>query len=152
MSIINNNSKDKFEDRNNNLDVGVKYDDDKERFDLFPPYPMLELGKVFTFGSKKYEDRNWEKGMKWGKIFSAAMRHLWKFWLGEKCDEESGLHHLAHAAWNCLILLEYTITRQEFDDRYKRSIQIYKELKVQEKEMTLDESKEYLIKQSLSEK
>ena len=96
---------------------GIKFDSGKERFDLIPARPLFYLAKVYTFGAKKYEDRNWEKGMKWGKIFGAIQRHLWKFWMGEDLDDETGLPHLAHAAWGCLTLLEYYHTHSQLDDR-----------------------------------
>lgn len=96
---------------------GVKYDGDKERFDLIPARPLLELARVYTMGAKKYDDRNWEKGIKWGRIFAAIMRHLWKFWRGEDIDDESGLPHVVHAAWGCFTILEYYHTHPELDDR-----------------------------------
>lgn len=98
---------------------GTKYDGGKLRFDLFPPRPLEQIAEVYTYGASKYNDRNWEKGITWGRIFAAVMRHLWKFWRGEENDEESGLHHLAHAAWGCVTLLEYTRTHAELDDRSK---------------------------------
>jgi len=101
------------------LKDGIKYDENKERFDLIPPQPLLELAKVYTIGAKKYEPRNMEKGMAWGRVFGAIMRHLWKFWRGEDYDEETGLHHVAQAAWGCFTLLDYTKTHPEFDDRVK---------------------------------
>ena len=101
------------------MDVARKYDNEKERFDLIPPGPLLELARVYTYGAGKYADRNWEKGLAWGRIFAAIMRHLWKFWRGEWVDDESGLPHLAHAAWGCFALLEYMNTHPELDDRPK---------------------------------
>ena len=94
-----------------------KDDTNKARFDLIPPRPLYQLAEVYTAGAKKYTDRNWEKGMKWGRIFGAVMRHLWSFWMGENNDRESGQPHLAHAAWGCLTLLEYIDTHPEMDDR-----------------------------------
>jgi hypothetical protein len=96
---------------------GVKFDDGKLRYDLVPPYPLNELVKVYTVGAKKYSDRNWEKGMSWGRIFAALMRHCWAFWNGEENDPEDGIHHMAHAAWCCLALIEYGKTHKELDDR-----------------------------------
>ena len=101
----------------NNKPAARKYDDGKERFDLIPAVPLLKLAQIYTYGVGKYGDRNWEKGMKWGRVFAAIMRHLWKWWKGEKVDEESGLSHLAHAAWGCFALLEYETTHPEHDDR-----------------------------------
>jgi hypothetical protein len=97
--------------------AGVKHDQGKERFDLIPPGPLLEVAKVFTYGAAKYEANNWRKGIAWGRVFAAIMRHLWNFWRGYEKDQESGLPHLAHAAWGCLVLLEYGTTRMSFDDR-----------------------------------
>ncbi len=95
----------------------VKHDEGKARFDLIPPGPLLELAEVYTKGAEKYDPRNWEKGMSWGRIFAALMRHLWKFWRGEVADPEDGLSHLAHAAWGCMTLMEYRRTHPELDDR-----------------------------------
>ena len=101
------------------LTEGMKYDGDKLRFDLIPPEPLERLAEVYTMGAAKYEDRNWEKGIKWGRVFGAIMRHMWAWWKGEDVDPESGLPHLAHAAWGCFALLEYRNTRRDFDDRVK---------------------------------
>ncbi len=95
----------------------IKHDQDKPRFDLIPAEPLIELAKVFEMGSRKYSDRNWEKGMKWGRIFGALMRHAWAFWNGETHDKESGLHHMAHCAWGCLVLVEYVNKNNGEDDR-----------------------------------
>jgi len=43
--------------------------------------------------------------------------HLWSWWAGEDADPETSLNHLAHAAWNCLALLEFARTHPERDDR-----------------------------------
>lgn len=96
---------------------GNKYDGDKERYDLIPAGPLNTLAQVYTMGAKKYADRNWEKGIRWGRIFAAIMRHLWAFWRGEDMDPESGLPHPVHAAWGCFTLLEYMNTHRELDDR-----------------------------------
>jgi hypothetical protein len=81
---------------------------------------MFYLVDVYTHGAEKYADRNWENGLHWSRIFAAIMRHLWKWWSGEDDDRESGLPHLAHAAWGCFALLEYGHTWRSLDDRPKR--------------------------------
>lgn len=100
------------------LKAGVKYDGEKLRYDLISQIALEELAKVYTMGAKKYEDHNWRKGMKWSRIFSALMRHMWAFWRGEENDSESGLSHVAHAMWNCATLLEYAQMHRKFDDRF----------------------------------
>lgn len=99
------------------MNEAIKHDDDKLRFDLVPPHALQEVVAVYTMGAKKYGDRNWEQGLAWGRVFGAIMRHLWAWWAGEDNDPESGLSHLAHAAWGCLALLEYQHTHPELDDR-----------------------------------
>ncbi len=96
---------------------GVKYDQDKLRYDLIPANALDELAKVYTFGAKKYADRNWEKGMAWSRIFGAIMRHSWAWFRGQTHDPETGLNHMVHAAWGCLALVEYSITNKGEDDR-----------------------------------
>lgn len=96
---------------------GVKHDAEKECFDLFPMIPLLELAKLFTLGAIKYGVRNWEKGMKFGRLFAAMMRHAIKWWAGEEYDPENGQHHLTAVAWNALALRELQRTHPEMDDR-----------------------------------
>ena len=103
--------------------IGVKYDGSKLRYDLIPTKPIQDLAEVFTFGAQKYADRNWEKGLEWGRLYAAAHRHLAAFWSGQDLDEESALPHLAHAVWNLVALLEYAETRPEFDNRPDRVIE-----------------------------
>ena len=95
----------------------IKYDQNKLRYDLIPACSLEELVRVYTFGAGKYGDRNWEKGMSWGRIFGAIMRHLWAWWRGENTDPETGITHLAHAAWGCFALIAYVDRGSGTDDR-----------------------------------
>jgi hypothetical protein len=104
---------------NTNPDLADKFDDEKLRMDLLPMRPIEDIAAVLTYGAKKYKPNNWRKGMRWGKAFAAALRHLWAWWKGEDNDKESGLSHLAHAATEILFLLEYGRTHKELDDRVK---------------------------------
>lgn len=99
------------------LAEGTKHDGEKLRYDLISPIGLEAIAAVYTFGAKKYEDHNWRKGIKWSRVFAAIMRHLWAWMRGEEFDPESGLPHLAHAAWGCFTLLDYARTRRNFDDR-----------------------------------
>jgi len=96
---------------------GEKFDDGKLRFDLVPADSLEDVVRVFTYGSEKYGDRNWEKGLLWGRLFAAVQRHLWCWWRGQDVDDESGLPHLAHAACSLLMLLDYKRSRAGSDDR-----------------------------------
>jgi len=98
---------------------GVKHDHGKARFDLIPPEPLWALADLYTKGAEKYEDRNWEKGMRWGRVFAALMRHAWKWWSGEEYDPEDGQHHLISVAWCAFALYTYFIRKIGEDDRPK---------------------------------
>lgn len=78
------------------------------RFDLIASPFLWQLAEVCGFGAKKYDDDNWRKGYDWGLSFAALQRHLHQFWQGEEIDQESGLPHLAHAAWHCMVLLTFS--------------------------------------------
>lgn len=97
--------------------AGIKHDVGKARFDLLPVKPLFKVVEVYTIGAKKYSDRNWEAGLKWGRVFAAMMRHAWNWWRGEKYDPKDGQHHLASVAWCALTLMEYEETHPELDDR-----------------------------------
>ncbi|MGH9428669.1 MAG: dATP/dGTP diphosphohydrolase domain-containing protein [Terriglobia bacterium] len=99
------------------LNTGVKYDAGKLRYDLVAWDALDEVARVYTYGARKYADRNWELGMSWGRVFAAVIRHLSKWAMGERLDDESGLPHLAHAAWGTLTLLAYETRRSGTDDR-----------------------------------
>lgn len=88
---------------------GLRYDTGKNRLELIPAEWPLALGEVLTAGANKYADRNWERGMSWSKMIGCALRHLYKFMLGERYDPETGCHHLAHCAWNILALMTYDV-------------------------------------------
>jgi len=98
---------------------GTKFDDNKPRPSLMPVGPLLEVAALYTKGSIKYGEHNWEYGMKWSRIFDALIRHSFKWWNGEECDQEDGQHHLAAVVWNALALMEYRETHPELDDRFK---------------------------------
>ena len=100
---------------------GLRYNDNKNPVDLVPPSLILAVGEVFGAGAKKYAPRNWERGMAWTKVYGCLMRHIlkWASPFHSDLDEETGLSHLAHAATNVAMLIEYDLTCKELDDRIK---------------------------------
>lgn len=96
---------------------GVRYDEGKTQFHLLPSDGISELAKVYMFGARKYSAYNWERGMAWSRCFNSLLRHLYAYWDGEERDAETGLHHMAHAAWNALALLVYSLRGIGTDDR-----------------------------------
>jgi hypothetical protein len=100
------------------LTEGVKHDSGKTtRPELIPPEAVEALGTVLAFGARKYADRNWELGMGWGRVFGAAMRHLWAWWRREDKDPETGYSHLWHAFTCVAFLLTYEQRKIGKDDR-----------------------------------
>ncbi len=108
------------------LTVGTKQDAGKVRLDLIPPEVIFALGDILTFGANKYADRNWEKGMSWGRVYGALMRHLWAWWAGKRAtksflfddiDGETERSHLWHAACCIAFLLTYEERKIGQDDR-----------------------------------
>ena len=99
--------------------AGIKKDDGKLRYDLYPPEAMEGTVKILTIGANKYSDRNWEKGMQWSRVFGALMRHLWKWFSGEDNDLETGESHLDHAACCIAFLQTYSKRKIGKDDRVK---------------------------------
>ena len=97
----------------------MKYDGEKVRLDLLPADPIIDIGKVLTYGARKYNPENWRKGLAWSRCYGAALRHLLAWHKGETNDPETGLNHLAHAACEILFLLEFSRTHPELDDRPK---------------------------------
>jgi len=82
------------------------------------PMALWEVGLISGFGNKKYERYNFAKGYKWSLSYDAMQRHLKLFWSGEDRDQESGLLHIAHAAWHCLALLCFYTRGKGTDDRF----------------------------------
>lgn len=100
---------------------GIKYDKNKLRYDLIPVIPLKKVAEVYTIGAEKYDDRNWELGMDWGRIYAAMMRHANAWWGGEQNDQIDGQHHLSSVVWCALALMEYERTHPEFDPRTKNN-------------------------------
>lgn len=90
---------------------GLRYNAGKNQVELLPPEWIWGLAMVTTRGSIKYVARNWERGMAWATVVGCVIRHTLKFVCGERYDEETGCHHMAMAAWNCLALMTYDIRK-----------------------------------------
>lgn len=91
------------------------------RFDLIPPEATWALAEVYGAGTKKYNDRNWEKGYKWGLSVAALERHL-NLWKQRKSwDTEgegaTGCHHLMQVAWHAFTLFIFELRGIGTDDR-----------------------------------
>jgi Domain of unknown function (DUF5664) len=89
---------------------GAKVDAGKVRMHLITggmARAITEVAKIATFGAKKYTDGGWTSvpdGFR--RYEDAQQRHAAYRHIGEEIDQESGLSHLAHEAWNALAKLD----------------------------------------------
>lgn len=91
---------------------GMKFDGGKQFASLpFLDFPdaMQELVKVSTFGANKYARHSWKTVPEAAMRYEDALaRHFLKQYY-EPLDDESGLAHKAHLAWNALATLQMAI-------------------------------------------
>ena len=104
---------------------GKKYDEGKNRMGLVLEgfaNALWEVGKVGTFGCERYGEFNWKyvDNAK-SRYKDALFRHLFQYMQGKDIDDESGLRHLSHAAWNILAMLEFEL-KGKTDFKYKEPI------------------------------
>lgn len=94
--------------------IGVR----KPQLDKVPPAAIIHLAKAMENGAAKYGPFNWrEKKVKSSVYLAAAQRHILSWADGEDVAEDSGVHHLAHAAACLAILLDAEATESLVDDR-----------------------------------
>lgn len=98
---------------------GARYNGGKPKFSLIPLCTLEDEARVWEYGMRKYAAWNWAKGMDWSIPYECALRHLSAWQRGEEIDAESGQKHLAHVMANVRMLLLYSETYPEGDDRPK---------------------------------
>lgn len=113
-SVLDCGPKTRFRDE----ETGGEKEESQARFDLIPPDALTALARIYGMGASKYAANNYLKGYPWHLSIAALERHVQKFKAGEDYDEESGLPHLAHAAWQCFTLLVFLNRGLGTDDRY----------------------------------
>lgn len=99
---------------------GAKLDAGKNRLGLVIggfANALQAVGDVGTFGARKYTDNGWREVPNGVERYTDALyRHLLASHAGEAIDDESGLLHAAHSAWNALAVLELKL-RESPDER-----------------------------------
>lgn len=86
----------------------------------FGAFPVKALGMIaehYGKGGIKYSPFNWTAGYKWSFAYDAAMRHLFSVAFGELEDEDTGSIHIVAVVWHTFLLIEFSETHPEFDDR-----------------------------------
>jgi hypothetical protein len=94
------------------MSEGMKFDEDKARWDLLPWDEIEDIVDVLTYGAKKYDADNWKSvSDPFNRYFSAMHRHIRAWDSGQSHDVETNKHHLAHAM--CCLLFLLWFTKQE---------------------------------------
>lgn len=96
---------------------GVKNDGHKPDLSLLPRTALEQIALAFMDGEKKYGRYNYRRGMKWSRLIGATLRHVFAFASGEDYAPDSGIHHLAHAGANIIMLLEFYFHKLGTDNR-----------------------------------
>lgn len=98
---------------------GRKDDNGKPRWDLLPVRAVSSMVEALTYGANRYGDNNWRM-VPDGKqrYLGATLRHLVQWWLGNRIDPDSGVHHLgcAMASIGFMYELTETLRKDEQDD------------------------------------
>lgn len=100
----------------------------KPELSLIPFHAMWGIGQALTYGKKKYTRKgqsgafNYKKGkgLRWGQVVSALLRHTFSWLGGEELDQESGLKHVWHIGACAVMLIDLTDSGIGEDDRFKK--------------------------------
>jgi hypothetical protein len=85
-----------------------------------PLEALCAAAASFEYGSKKYCDRNWEKGLPWQQMIDSLKRHIEDFERGHDRDDGengSGLHQVCMITACAMMLATSVIRNIGVDDR-----------------------------------
>lgn len=86
----------------------MRFNAGKEKWGLVNFEALKPMVQVLMYGAKKYEPRNWEKGLSKEEILESMLRHVFELLKGNLIDEESGLPHIGHIQCNALFYSYFT--------------------------------------------
>lgn len=96
--------------------TGIKFDQGKAPISLIDPRFTEEVARVLAIGEQKYGRANWQ-GLKVERLLDAVKRHVLELEKSNDHDDETGLHHAAHAASGLMFIFWLLNNRPESDDR-----------------------------------
>lgn len=100
-------------------EAGVKFDNGKIRASLIMcsmARALEAVCEIGTFGANKYTDDGWLEVPNGEQRYTDALfRHMFLEAKGSKYDDDSGLRHAAHTAWNALARLDIQLRREDYD-------------------------------------
>lgn len=94
---------------------GAKLDHGKPRVDLVVggfPRAILAVAEVAAYGAAKYTEGGWRHVENGVSRYTAAKDRHRVLGAIEECDQESGMMHASHEAWNALAVLELMLTER----------------------------------------
>lgn len=104
--------------------VGERKNNGKLRWRNFPLFLLEDLMRVGEEGEKKYATYNFLDGMFFSDCMDSLKRHSMKLEspFHSDFDEETGICHAFHIAWNALVIGFMLKMRPDLDDRYKPKV------------------------------
>lgn len=97
----------------------LKFDGGKPSFSNIPQKALWEVMRAYKHGEEKYGKYNHSTGCEHVRLTDGAIRHIMQYLMNtdDKDIDESGTHHLANAAANCLMLLDQILNKVGVDNR-----------------------------------
>ncbi len=85
---------------------GDRFNNGKPEISLVPYAGVEGIARASMYGKKKYSRDNWRGGMSQSGLLDCLLRHAIKLADPDEgdFDEESGLHHADHIAWNAAVI------------------------------------------------
>ena len=74
----------------------------KPRPDLISPFALWRIGELYRKGAKKYQERNWEKGMSHSRCVASMFRHVLEYMMGMRNED-----HLAAVCFNAMSIIHF---------------------------------------------
>ena len=79
----------------------------KGAYELVSPFALERIAVWYELGARKYADRNWEKGIPFGRLIQSAIRHMIRWMKGDRSED-----HLAAVCWNVMAMMHFEETGQ----------------------------------------
>lgn len=79
----------------------------KGAYELISPFAWERIAIWYELGARKYADRNWEKGIPFGRLIQSAIRHMIRWMKGDRSED-----HLAAVCWNVMAMIHFEETGQ----------------------------------------
>lgn len=79
----------------------------KGAYELISPFALERIAMWYELGAHKYADRNWEKGIPFGRLIQSAIRHMIRWMKGDRSED-----HLAAVCWNVMAMMHFEETGQ----------------------------------------